>query len=128
MTVDMARVQAFLDAYIAAWRAGDPAAAAKLFSEDATYVPTPWERPLQGRDQIARMWSDETDDPGTFDADYAAELVAGDRAVGFGRTRYKDTPKFPGGAEYHNVFLLRFDDEGLVREYREWYMKRPRES
>ncbi len=29
------------------------------------------------------------------------------------------------GAEYHNLFLLRFDQDGRVREYREWYMRRP---
>ncbi len=31
---------------------------------------------------------------------------------------------FTDGAEYHNLFLLRFDQDGRVREYR-WYMRRP---
>ena len=124
----MEHLQRFLDGYVAAWKQNDPGAAGALFAEDALYYPHPWDEPLRGRAEIERMWGEETDPPESFEAEYRAEHAAGDRGVGYGISRYADTEKFPGGAEFHNVFLLRFDDSGLVTEYREWYMRRRLES
>ena len=122
--VELNAFQEWLDRYIAAWKTNDAAAAGDLFTEDAEYRYYPWEEPVRGRAAIQETW-DQDDPPGSFEAEYRAEVVSGDAGVGTGISRYFPSEKRPQGAEYHNCFLLRFADDGRVREYREWYMERP---
>lgn len=58
-------------------------------------------------------------------ADYRASLASEDGCLATGLTVCRDSEKLPGGAEYHNAFLLRFNASGEAIEYREWYMRRP---
>ena len=123
--MDMRQLQAWLDGYVRAWKDNDRAAAGRLFAEDARYYANPWDEGLRGRAAIEAEWAAETDPPETFEAEYRAQLVTDDLCVATGQTVYRDTEKFPGGAEYHNAFLLRFNQAGEATEYREWYMRRP---
>ncbi len=123
MAVDRQQVAAWLDAYAEAWRTYDPRAIGELFSEDAVYAYEPWGEPERGREAIMASWLEDRDEPGTYEGGYEPLAVDGDLAVAAGRSRYFDAE----GAlerEYHNVFALRFDAEGRVREFREWYMLR----
>ena len=71
-------------------------------------------------------WLDIGDPPGSVSGDYEPVHVIGDASVVRGVTRYAvGHPEFPAGAEYHNLFVLRFDGDDRVQEYREWYMRRP---
>ena len=100
-----------------------------LFSEDARYYANPWDSGLEGRDAIVAEWLDANDPPGSFSARYEAIDTVGPLVMARGVTTYEPGhPHFTDGAEYHNVFLLWFDDDGRVREYREWYMRRPPEE
>jgi ketosteroid isomerase-like protein len=112
-------VQAWLEAYVGAWRANDAAAIGELFSADAEYRSQPYDEPQRGRDEIVADWLAEPDEPGSWEADYAPLLVEGDRAVATGETRYDD------GRTFSNVFVLAFDPDGRCREFTEWYMKHP---
>ena len=51
-------------------------------------------------------------------------LVAGDRAVAVGVSRYLADDGESVEREYHNVFLLAFDDEGRCSEFTELYASR----
>ena len=106
----------WLQAYVAAWRSYDPAAIADLFAEDATYRYHPWDDPLEGRDAIVADWLANKDDPGAWEASYAAWAVEGDRVVATGTSRYDDSD---GKRLYHNVFLIIFDGDGRCREFTE---------
>jgi ketosteroid isomerase-like protein len=126
--VDEAAVNRWLAAYVDAWRSYDPAQIGDLFNDDAVYRYHPWDEPtpshVRGRDAIVASWLHDQDAPGSWTAEYGAWIVSGDRAVAVGTSRYLGE----GGAvesEYHNVFLLVFDDEGRCREFSELYMKRP---
>ena len=120
------RAQEWLDRYVDAWRSKDAAMIGDLWAEDARYYANPWDGGLEGRDAIVAEWLEANDPPGTFDGRYEPVHVFGDVCVARGVTTYQPGhPVFTDGADYHNLFLLRFDDAGRVREYREWYMRRP---
>jgi hypothetical protein len=120
MTED--RLQAWLDAYVAAWRSYDPAAIGDLFAEDGTYAYHPWDtgdKVIRGRAAIVANWLEEPDEPGSWTGEYRPLLVSGDRAVATGLTTYDN------GQVYDNMWDLRFDDTGRCAEFVEWYMLRP---
>ena len=113
------QVQAWLDAYVAAWRSNDGAAIGELFAEDAEYRYHPYDDPERGRDAIVAGWLEDPDEPGSWEARYAPLLVEGDRAVAAGDTRYDD------GQVFSNIFVLAFDGDGRCREFTEWFMEHP---
>ncbi len=115
--MDTDAVQAWLDAYVDAWRSNDPALIGALFTEEATYGYNPWDEPLRGREAIVADWIDEPDPPGSWEATYRPLLIDGDRAVARGRTEYAD------GKTYWNLFVLRFAPDGRCAEFVEWYMR-----
>jgi ketosteroid isomerase-like protein len=112
-------VQAWLDAYVEAWRTYDRDSIAALFSAGASYAYHPYDEPLRGRDAIVADWLANRDEPGSWEASYRPLLIAGDRAVATGETRYAD------GKVFSNLYVLRFDAEGRCSELVEWYVKHP---
>ena len=119
-----AEVQRWLDDYVAAWRSYDPDEIRELFSENADYRYHPWDEPISGRDAIVSDWLDSPDAAGTYEGKYAPYVVDGDRAVAVGESRYSN-PDGTLRTVYHNVFLLRFDDDGLCRSFTEVFMELP---
>ena len=118
--MDAAGVNRWLDRYIAAWRSGDRAEIADLFSADARYRYHSYDEPVVGREAIADDWLKEPDDPGSWEAEYTCYAVEGDRAAAVGTSTYPHE-----GHAYDNVFLLRFDGEGRCTDFTEWYARRP---
>jgi ketosteroid isomerase-like protein len=119
----MERVQAWLDAYVEAWRTYDRDAIGDLFSVDASYAYHPYDdAPLRGREAIVQSWLSERDEPGSWEASYAPLLVDGDRAVATGESRYAD------GRTFSNLYVMRFDGDGRCSQFVEWFMEQPRES
>ncbi len=112
-------VQRWLDAYVEAWRSYDRDAIGELFSDDATHRYHPYDEPLQGREAIIESWLAEPDDPGSWEASYRPWLVAGDRAVTVGETRYRN------GDVYWNIWQLEFDADGRCSDFVEWFMEPP---
>ena len=123
--MDRARVQAWLDAYVQAWKTYDKEAIGNLFSEDVIYSYDPYSVPIRGRAAIVYSWLEQPDSPGTYDGHYEPLLIEGDQAVANGRSRYFEQDGSTLKAEWDNLFVLRFDSEGRCKEYREWYMPRP---
>jgi hypothetical protein len=136
--VDRQRVQDWLDRYVEAWRSYDPAAIGDLFADEAAYRYHPYDEGadvVHGREEIVRAWvepegnASSRDEPGTYDAKYEAWAVDGDRAVAVGWSRYwTDASRATERALYHNVYLLRFDDDGRCLELTEYFVERPASS
>jgi hypothetical protein len=121
--MDEQAVADWLDGYVRAWGSYDPREIGALFSEDAVYAYNPFDDPVRGREAIVASWLEDRDEPGTYEGRYRPLLVAGDRAVANGSSRYFGS----NGAvadEYDNLFVLRFDAEGRCAEFCEWYMRR----
>ena len=73
-------VQAWLDAYVDAWRTYDPEAIGALFAKDATYAYHPYdkgEEVLRGREAIVADWVEEPDDSCTWEANYRPLVIEG---------------------------------------------------
>jgi hypothetical protein len=125
--LDAEIVAQWLNAYIGAWKSYQPEQIAALFSDDAFYYYTPFDAPLVGRQAIVDSWLANQDPLGSYDAHYQPVMVQGDTAVVNGRSRYF----FADGSletEFDNIFILRFDAQNQVREFREWYFERPAEE
>ena len=114
------QVQAWLDAYVEAWRSYDEQAIRALFADDASYAYHPYEAPLHGADAIVASWLAERDEPGSWEASYAPALIEGDRAIAKGQTRYAG-----GEGVYSNLYEIDFDTEGRCTRFVEWYMRHP---
>ena len=125
--------QAWLDAYVEAWRTYDPELIRALFSADAAYRYHVYDDPIVGADAVVAAWLGDTDAegtstrdaPGTYDASYAPVAVDGDTVVALGSSRYRKEPNGPVQRVYDNCFIIRFDDEGRCREFTEFYVRRP---
>ncbi len=118
-------VQAWIDAYVQAWRTYDPADIAALFTENATYAYHPWdegEAVVRGRDAIVADWLEEQDPPDSWEAQYKPLMVEGDQAVATGTTRYAE------GKTYYNLWVLRLTEGGACAEFVEWFMVPPSEE
>ena len=123
--IDHASVAAWLNNYVHAWKTYSAEAIGALFSEDARYYYGPFDEPLIGREAIVTSWLEDRDAPDQYDAHYAPIVVEGQTAIANGRSVYFAPGSKNVGAEYDNVFLLRFDDLGRCTEFREWFIKRP---
>jgi ketosteroid isomerase-like protein len=113
------QLQTWLDAYVDAWRTYDANAIAALFSPDATYAYHPYDEPERGRDAIVAGWLGDRDEAGSWEASYSPALIAGDRAIATGETRYAR------GDVFSNLFELQFDAGGRCTRFVEWYMQQP---
>ena len=113
------QVQRWLDAYIDAWASYDEAAIHALFAPGASYAYHPYDEPLRGPEAIAASWLENRDEPGSWQAVYAPSLLAGERAIATGETRYAD------GEVFSNLFDLEFDAEGRCTRFVEWYVRHP---
>jgi ketosteroid isomerase-like protein len=123
--MDRDTVARWLDDYVQAWKSYDPQAIGDLFAEDARYFYDPFNRPVEGRTAIVEAWLAEPDEPGTYDAHYEPVIVEGNRAMTVGRSIYYEDDGTTVNAEWSNVFLLTFDDEGRCTQYQEWYFEKP---
>src|SRR5664279_138843 len=116
--------QAWLDAYVEAWRTYEPERIRALFSEDVAYRYHPYDEPVVGADAVVASWMGESDAegtssrdaPDTYDAHYTPVAVDGDTVVARGVSSYRHQPGGPVERIYDNCFLMRFDDDGRCRE------------
>ena len=135
--MDHDTAQAWLDAYVEAWRTYDPNQIRALFADDVAYRYHPYDEPVVGADAVVASWlgEDEPDDPetgassrdapGTYDAHYSPVAVDGDTVVAQGSSSYLRTPGGEVEKVYDNCFIIRFDDAGRCHEFTEFYVRRP---
>lgn len=112
--MDRNQVMAWVDGYIAAWRAEDPEAVEQLFTPDAAYRASPYEESKVGHDAIKGFWLDDAGEVFTATAEPVA--VDGRSAVVRVEVRYGD----PVRQEYRDLWVLRFADDGRVSDFEEW--------
>ena len=113
-------LQGWLQKYGAAWVARDPAAAAALFSSDATYHEMPFDAPKQGRAGIEEYWRNVTADHRDIKFESQVISVTGNTGV----AHWSATVKLAStGATLtlDGVFVLQFDKSGQCTSLREWW-------
>jgi len=123
---DLPTLTHWLTRYVDAWRSNDPDLIGALFTDDATYRWHPYDEGdsvAHGREAIVRAWLEEPDAPGSWELTFEPLAVTGDLGV----ARCVTTYAAGDGDEriYHNVFVLRLDDEGRCLDFTEYYMRAP---
>ncbi len=114
---DRATVGRWLGGYEAAWRAAGTEGLAALFTDDATYLKSPYEQPVTGLDSIKRMWDGEREGPDEVFT-MATDIIAvdGPTAVVRAEVRYGDPPV----QEYRDLWVIRFAGDGRSTWFEEW--------
>ncbi|MBI4502790.1 MAG: nuclear transport factor 2 family protein [Gemmatimonadetes bacterium] len=72
-----ARFEHVVNSFGKAWEAGKPAAMGELFTDDATFIPGPFEAPLKGRSAIVAYWSDVPREQSAISFRFGEIFVAG---------------------------------------------------
>ena len=98
----------------ARWRHDDLDALGSLFTEDATYSPSPYEETMVGLDAIRAFWLDDDDD--VFTVETSPVAVDDRHAVLRLEVRYGD----PVHQEYRDLWVLHFAADGRVDAFEEW--------
>ncbi len=112
------RLESWMDRYVAAWTSNNPDQISALFTEDAVYDPQTADGEIHGIEQIIDWWLDIDDRPDNWDFEWLPLVESDDLAVVVGNTKYLDPE-----ANYRNLFVIRFDDSGLCRDFTEWYIE-----
>jgi beta-glucosidase len=112
------RLETWMDGYVAAWVSNHPDDIEKLFTEDAVYDPQTAEGEIHGLEAIIDWWLDIDDQPDNWDFEWTPLIETDDMAIITGSTKYSDPP-----ASYRNLFVLKFDEAGLCRDFTEWYIE-----
>ena len=82
-----------------------------LFTEDAHYLTSPYEKPLVGHEAIEDFWND----PQPFEMEIQSVTVDGSHAVVRVRVTYRDPEQ-----EYLDLWELDFTPDGRVEHFVEW--------
>jgi ketosteroid isomerase-like protein len=114
---DRESVQSWVGGYVSAWRTEGADGLATLFTDDATYLHSPYAEPVVGLARIRAMWDDDRDGPDevfTISTDIIA--VDGDTAVVRALVRYGH----PVRREYSDLWVLRLNERAQCTWFEEW--------
>ena len=110
-------VRQWLAAYETAWRTAGTEGLAGIFTDDASYVQSPYQPPVVGLDAIRRMWDEEREGPDeVFTMTTEIVAVDGPTAVVRAEVRYGD----PIRQEFRDLWVMCLDDDGRCRWFEEW--------
>jgi hypothetical protein len=109
-------VTAWVAAYERLWRSPGTEQLGELFTDDATYLMSPWEEPSRGLAAIGELWEVERDGP---DEPFTmtSEVVAVDGAVAVVRAEVEYAAT---GNRWRDLWILRFDEAGRCEAFEEW--------
>jgi ketosteroid isomerase-like protein len=117
MSTDRSSVARWVEGYERAWRTPGVAGLSALFTEDVSYLPSPWAAPIEGLDRLSRFWDDER---AGADEEFvlAAEVVAVDGEVAVVRVQldYADDEV----RQWRDLWVIRFAADGRCRAFEEW--------
>jgi uncharacterized protein (TIGR02246 family) len=121
MAVDRSDVARWVERYVSAWGSNDPEEIGGLFAPDGRYFDKPQDEPWRGRDTIVQEWLARKDEPGQWTWRY--EVVAWDPDERLGVVRGWASYVDPPPRNYHNLWLIRLDDDGACTEFTEWWIQ-----
>ena len=115
--MDRADVVKWVAFYERLWRTPGTELLGELFVPDASYLPSPWARPVEGLEAITRFWDGErngTDEQFTMSSDLVA--VDADMAVVRVSVEYGAS----GSRPWRDLWVLRFAPDGRCSWFEEW--------
>jgi len=120
ITITAGQFDDWLRAYQSAWEGRDPAAAARLFADDARYHWTPLVPPQQGPAEIAAVWAAAV--AGQRDIRFTFDVFGVSGATGMATWR-ADFTRLPDQfrVRIEGVLSAEFAAPGKCRVFREWW-------
>jgi hypothetical protein len=115
-SMDRTAVEQWVAHYELLWRTPGTGLLAELFVPDASYLPSPWEQPVEGLEMIAGFWEAErkgADEEFTMSSDVVA--VEGATAVVRVHVEYAAS-----GRPWRDLWVLRFAGDGRCSSFEEW--------
>jgi len=113
--IDRASVETWIAGYEQAWRTEGADSLAELFCANADYRMSPYEDAARGLAAIGGLWERERVGPDEeFEMNSEIVAIEGDTAV----ARIEVT--YASGAEYRDLWIVRFAEDGRCREFEEW--------
>ena len=106
--MDRSAVEHWVDRYERLWRSPGTDRLADLFLATATYLPSPWARPLEGLEEIAEFWEAEREGP-----DEGFSMASDVVRVS---VDYAD----PAAGSWRDLWVLRFHPDGRCAAFEEW--------
>ena len=111
------RFSDWIGAYETAWRTAGTGALGRLFTEDATYRPGPFELTISGLDAIAEFWESERDGPDeVFSVAYGLVAAQGDTGVARVEVTYAGSRQ----RTYRNLWVIALAHDDRCRGFEEW--------
>jgi ketosteroid isomerase-like protein len=120
LALSVADFDAWLRAYQSAWEGRDPAAASRIFSDDARYHWTPLVPPQEGPAEIAAAWEAAVSQQRDVRFTYEIFGVAGDAGMARWRADFTRLPD-QFRVRIEGVLLAEFGKPGMCRVFREWW-------
>jgi uncharacterized protein (TIGR02246 family) len=115
----------WLDKYGLAWETQDPAAAAAIFTADASYAWGPFNEPICGREAIRAAWQHATQGQ-QKGIRFGYEILAVTGAHGIARWWASMTATSSGReVRMEGIFLITLDEQGFCETFREWWNEDP---
>lgn len=110
-----AAAERWRDVWARGWRAGEAVEIVALYAENAYFQSHPFREPQSPRDYILWALSEEE----SAECEFREPIVDGDRAA----LEWSATTRLKGGSteKLAGVSLLRFNDDGLVVEQRDFW-------
>jgi hypothetical protein len=115
--MDRRAVEQWVERYEQLWRTPGTDGLADLFQPDATYLASPWARPVTGLEAITHFWDAErqgADEEFSMSADVVA--VDGATAV----VRVSVDYGTPDRARWRDLWVMRFAEDGRCASFEEW--------
>ena len=114
----------WLDGYRAAWENRDPDRAASLFTDNATYQETPYDKPFEGPAGVREYWANVTRDQRNVKFEYQVIAVSGNTGIAHWSAKFESAPSgAPVGLD--GIFVLDFAPDGRCSRLREWWHLEP---
>lgn len=115
--MDRTAVEAWVSDYERLWRQPGTDLLERLFTPDATYLPSPWDTPVVGVTAIARFWEVERtgpDEPFTM----SSSVVAVERQTAVIRVEVEYGP--PDGSRWRDLWVVEFAEDARCSAFEEW--------
>jgi hypothetical protein len=112
---DRAVVNDWLARYERAWRSPGTEALTEVFTDTASYVPSPWKSSIVGMPSLRRFWEAARSGPGEgFRMISAIVAIDGHTAAVRVHVDYED------GERWRDLWLITLNDAGLCEHFEEW--------
>ena len=123
MIISYEQLVDWLEGYQAAWENGDPDLAASLFTADAEYYESPFDKPFIGANGVRDYWSEVPESQRDIHFAYRILNIFDNHALVHWQAEFYRVPS-GSRVELDGIFFLEYAADGRCMLLREWWHRR----